>query len=440
MAASTVMAHDIFRTSRRAVLGGLGAAALGMAVSPATERGFPALRAAPSLLAARPRQADTPIWALAGANLMFKQGERAKLGFTNELPVPVVLNWRGLDGILASEPLVSRSAISPGAGDTFDLPLRQAGTYFCELAMLGDGRAQPTRGLPLIVAEREPIAVDRDETLLIEDWQLRADGTAVAPGTEPKDATPVYTFNGKPKWDIQLGSNERLRIRFVSAVQRSVIALKIEDHDCLVVAFDGQPSEPFVARGGVILAPGGRADVLIDAKATPAGAPSSILLHDGKQARPVGSLRVSNAAPLRPSALPPPRPLPSNGLPARLDLKGALRVELLLGKAPPDWMAPASFAAAGTSPAFRVKASRTVVLALTNRSDLGIVFHLHGHHFRLLDRLDDGWKPFWLDTLAIDAGQTSRIAFAAEYAGRWLMESVATDWTAPRLVRWFSIE
>jgi FtsP/CotA-like multicopper oxidase with cupredoxin domain len=68
------------------------------------------------------------------------------------------------------------------------------------------------------------------------------------------------------------------------------------------------------------------------------------------------------------------------------------------------------------------------------------VFHLHGHHFRLLDRLDDGWKPFWLDTLAIDAGQTSRIAFAAEYAGRWLMESVATDWTAPRLVRWFSIE
>ena len=96
--------------------------------------------------------------------------------------------------------------------------------------MLGDGRAQPTRGLPLIVAEREPLAVDRDETLLIEDWQLRADGTAVAPGTEPKDATPVYTFNGKPKWDIQLGSNERLRIRFVSAVQRSVIALKIEDH------------------------------------------------------------------------------------------------------------------------------------------------------------------------------------------------------------------
>ncbi len=62
------------------------------------------------------------------------------------------------------------------------------------------------------------------------------------------------------------------------------------------------------------------------------------------------------------------------------------------------------------------------------------MFHLHGHHFRLLDRLDDGWKPFWLDTLAIEPGQTQRIAFAAEHAGRWLLEMMLTDWAAPRLV------
>ena len=81
-----------------------------------------------------------------------------------------------------------------------------------------------------------------------------------------------------------------------------------------------------------------------------------------------------------------------------------------------------------------------MVLALTNRGEMAAVFHLHGHHFRLLDRLDDGWKPFWLDTLAIEPGQTQRIAFAAEHAGRWLMENVATDWAAPRLVRWFNVE
>ncbi len=81
-----------------------------------------------------------------------------------------------------------------------------------------------------------------------------------------------------------------------------------------------------------------------------------------------------------------------------------------------------------------------MVLALTNRAEIATVFHLHGHHFRLLDRLDDGWKPFWLDTLAVEPGQTQRIAFAAEHAGRWLIETAATDWAAPRLVRWYSVE
>jgi len=112
---------------------------------------------------------------------------------------------------------------------------------------------------------------------------------------------------------------------------------------------------------------------------------------------------------------------------------------LTLGGPQADWVTPANFATA-TAPAFRVRAGRTVVLALTNRAHLPEIFHLHGHHFRLLDRLDDGWKPFWLDTLAIESGQTLRVAFAAEYAGRWLMEAMATDWAAPRLVRWYSVE
>jgi FtsP/CotA-like multicopper oxidase with cupredoxin domain len=142
--------------------------------------------------------------------------------------------------------------------------------------------------------------------------------------------------------------------------------------------------------------------------------------------------------------LPAAPPLPSNDLPALLDLKNALRVDLTLGGRTlggpqADWVAPASFVNS-VAPAFRARTGRTVVLALTNRADIPEVFHLHGHHFRLLDRLDDGWKPFWLDTLAIDAGQTQRIAFAAENAGRWLMESVATDWAAPRLVRWYNVE
>jgi len=150
-------------------------------------------------------------------------------------------------------------------------------------------------------------------------------------------------------------------------------------------------------------------------------------------------LVTSKEPALRAARLPQSAPLPSNGLPAQLDLKNAVRADLTLGGAPSDWVAPAHFVTS-SAPAFRARSGRALVLALTNRAENAIVFHLHGHHFRLLDRLDDGWKPFWLDTLAIVPGQTQRIAFLAEYRGRWLIEAAATDWAAPRLVRWYSVE
>jgi hypothetical protein len=205
------------------------------------------------------------------------------------------------------------------------------------------------------------------------------------------------------------------------------------------MALDGQPSEPFSARNGaLVLAPGGRADAFIDASAPP-GSISSILLHDGSEAHPIARLIVSREPPLRESPLPAAPPLPSNGLPIQLDLRGAQRFDVTLGGPQAGWVTPANFARSA-APAFRAKAGRTVVLALINRGQKVAVFHLHGHHFRLLDRLDDGWKPFWLDTLAIESGQTERIAFSAEHSGHWLMETMATDWATPRLVWWYGVE
>ena len=133
----------------------------------------------------------------------------------------------------------------------------------------------------------------------------------------------------------------------------------------------------------------------------------------------IGKLTVSNEPPMRATPLPRRRRCPPMACPRELELKGALRFDLPSG-GPADWRLPVNFKAS-SPPAFRAKTGRTVVLTLTNRAVVATVFHLHGHHFRLLDRLDDGWKPFWLDTLAIEPGQTQRIAFAAEHAGRWLI-------------------
>jgi FtsP/CotA-like multicopper oxidase with cupredoxin domain len=433
------MPDHIFRPDRRAVMTGLAAVVLQTPSKAAgAEQPTLALRCQPASLGLREKEPATEVWSLGDQALRFKRGGRAEIMLANDLPVPVLLNWRGLDGVAALEPLLAKSPLAPSASDKFQLPLRHAGTWLCDLALLGDGAARSSRALPLVVSENEPVAVDRDEVFLIEGWRLKPDGSAIAPGLDPAGTSPVYTVNGQLTPDIKVRGRERLRVRFVNALQRHVVALKIERHDVMVMALDGQPSEPFLARGGAFaLAPGGRADVFIDV--VPGAGTPQIRMHDGETARPIARLVVSDDAPIRNENLPPMPSLPSNGLPAHLDLKGALRVDLPIGGEQKDWLRPPTFAAA-TPPAFRAKPGRVVVLSLINRASATSVFHLHGHHFRLLDRLDDGWKPFWLDTIAIDAGQTQRIAFAADYAGHWLMETADAGWSAPKLLRWFSVE
>lgn len=309
-----------------------------------------------------------------------------------------------------------------------------AGTLLADFRLFEDRLREPARPLPIIATETTPVAVDRDEVLLIEEWRVRPDGTALPPGQDPKDSTPLYTLNGRTSFELSAAVGERLRLRFINGSQRSVLAIKLESHEVQVMALDGQPAEPFPARNGaLVLAPGGRADAFVDAATS-----AALVLHDGKEARPIGRLAISGKLEPR-AALPPPQPLPSNDLPEKLDLKGALRFDVALGASDAGWTRTANFSTAST-PAFRAKAARTVVLAVKNPAPVTTVFHLHGHHFRLLDRLDDGWKPYWLDTLAIEPGQTQRIAFAGTSSGRWLIESVVTDWAAPRLVRWYGVE
>ncbi|HYW64508.1 MAG TPA: multicopper oxidase domain-containing protein [Bradyrhizobium sp.] len=437
------MNQGVFPLSRRELLTGVGATLWVPASAIAQAGRRLTLRAAPGEAALRPGHPDTPIWSLMAqtpnADLRFRRGDQVEIAFRNDLPVSTVLNWYGLDEIAAAQALTARQPLAPGATENFGISFRKAGTFLCDLRLLGDGQAYPSPARALIVAETEPVAVDRDEAILIEDWRIRSDGSTIAPGTEPFGASTIFTANGQASVDIATRRHQRLRFRFINGCQRTGIAVKIEEHDLRVMAIDSRPSEPFPARNGqLVLAPGTRIDAFLDATRPP-GSTAEIMLHDGKEARPIGRLVYSAESPARDAPLPVPPPLPEDRPFAPIDLRNATRLDLTLGGPSPEWTAPAGFSGA-SAPAFRARTGRTVVLALTNRAQVPTVFHLHGHHFRLLDRLDDGWKPFWLDTLAIDAGATQRIAFAAEHVGRWLIDSFATTWSAPRLVRWYSVE
>ena len=452
MVRMALMAKRNFPTDRRDFLAGLGAATTGLVlpriVAPnepqhlawqakQTEFGWPAMGAFSQGWSSR----FAPVWALTPAEPTpsFKAGQ-LDVTLRNDLPQPAALIWRGLDGASTGEPLLGCPSLPAAGQQTIQLPLRHAGTMFCDLGLLADGAAQPSRGRPLIVSEAEPVRVDRDKVVLIEEWRVRRDGIAIGPGTDPRDTEVFHTVNGNFGTDLlgdPVQANQRIRYRFINASHRSVVAVKLEGLDVRVLAIDSRPAEPFSARNGaLVLAPGTRLDAFVDLTGPP-GTSFAMYLHDGKQAHLIEKLAISQEPPIRPTPLPQAEPLPATGMPAQLDLKAALRVDVPLSGS--EWVPPKSFSAS-SAPAFHVKAGRVVVLALTNRADIATVFHLHGHHFRLLDRLDDGWKPFWLDTLAIEPGQTQRIAFAAEHAGRYLLESTATDWAAPKLVRWYAVE
>ncbi len=433
------MTTRIHAPHRREVLAGLGASAAGLIAGGAgpTVTAQLALQARPATLALRSGQPATPIWELAAVShvgdVRLKRFDRCQLVFSNNLPVPLAPVWYGLHAPMAADPLRGRAPAAPDTTETSIISAPNAGTLLADFRLFEGGLKQPARPLPIIAMEPSRLPIDRDVVLLIEEWRLRPDGTAVPPGQDPKDTTPLYTINGKTSFELSASVGERLRLRFINGSQRSVLAIKLESHEVRVMALDSQPAEPFPARNGaLVLAPGARADAFVDAAAS-----APFLLHDGKEARRVGNLTVSGKLERAPLAA--PQPLPPNDLPEKLDLKGALRFDVALGTADSGWVRPATFSTA-SDPSFRAKTGRTVVLALQNPAPVTSVFHLHGHHFRLLDKLDDGWKPYWLDTLALEPGQTQRIAFAATSPGRWLIESVVTDWAAPRLVRWYGVE
>jgi len=102
----------ISRPTRRDVMAGLGASALGM-ITGAKAAGTTrlVLEARGATLALRPGEAPASISELAAVsptgNVRIRRGDRCEVSFRNGLQVPVAPVWRGLDGAAAAEPLVS---------------------------------------------------------------------------------------------------------------------------------------------------------------------------------------------------------------------------------------------------------------------------------------------------------------------------------------------
>ena len=426
--------------SRRRVLvgAGIGVSCYGLTQSAhAQPTGFHVLRARHATAELRGEgQPATPVWAygdaVPGAILRVRRGDELRVRVFNDLDEPTTMHWHGMrianamDGV----PYLTQPPIAPGSAFNYRFTARDAGTFLYHPA--GDGGEQAAHGLygVLIVGETEKVEVDRDLTLIFEDWRLTPDGAIDIAPDGPALSHP--TVNGVPALALPVRTNERLRLRLANASRSRPFSLRFDRHAPWVLAIDGQPAEPFLTRDSrIVLGPGNRIDLFLDATGEP-GTKAPIMLDIAGTETSLAHLVYGPEA-FRSAPLLDPKPLPPNPLPDRLDLRSAFRQDLPLAAGRHPTLSPHERPAL-----FTVKRGRIVVLALVNQTELGQAVHLHGHSMRLLDRLDDGWKPFWLDTIMVAAKQTARVAFLADNPGRWLIDCRAlgrTEGTAT----WFEV-
>lgn len=396
-----------------------------------------------------------------GPVLRIRQGNVLNLQLNNGLPQPTSIHWHGvrlanvMDGVAG----LTQESLPPGESADISFTTRNAGTYLYRPLVPGTTAEQTERGLAGVFIVDEPQSPYPDDVVLLlddialdDDGQVRGDFTAYADIGLAGRLGNRLLINGRTTQEaLTRQPGQRVRVRLANIANARALTLSFENIVTHVIAVDGQPVDtPFSpASNSLTLAPGGRIDVVLD---TPAdGMTGKIIALIGK-GLPLLSLTGKGTAISETASS--VTPLPANDLPDSIDLAKAQRfdvaihggidpgnIESQLSNPSRIWrLGGQSWADAREEhPLFRVPSGTPVVLTLSNQTPVLQVLHLHGHHARQLHRLDDGWEPYWLDTIAIQPAQEVRIAFLADNPGRWMIGSTILDRLDTGLAGWFEV-
>jgi FtsP/CotA-like multicopper oxidase with cupredoxin domain len=448
---------------RRAVLAG-GLAAAAWAIAPARSMepapaadGFMSFEAAPARLQLAPAPAGLATTyayggAIPGPLLKLKQGEELRLRFANRLAEPTTLSFPGLRaanagagvGGLTQERLKSGASadirvVAPDAG--FNLYLPHAG--------LSDA-AQQGRGLfgPIIVEEAVKPDVDLDAAIVLSDWNVDANGQIKDDFSDPaagrgsgRRGAIVFANGTAAPLKLSAWPGARVRLRLGSAATARLATVAIDGAKPLIVAVDGQPSEPFEPLLNQFpMGPGARFELMFDMPRDPGAGVSLVLRGDAGEAdRPFIAI-ATDGEPV--AARSEPRRLAANPLlPAEIALEAARRCDFAIsgGGSEPFAVNGATFVDWSAKPAYALPRGAPTVFALANRTAVVQALRLWGHVARLLHSMDDGWEPYWRDTILIQPGRTAHIAFVADNPGKWPLESAIPEHRAAGVGAWFQV-
>jgi len=413
-------------------------------------------------------KAATDIWGFGGNApgpiLRVKQGEELAVAFTNKLPQASAVHWHGIRNINAMDgvPGLTQTVVEPGGSFAYRFTPPDAGTFWYHPHERSF--EQVPRGLTgaLIVKERDPPKVDQDIVLLINDWRLDGEGRMLEGFGSRHDQAHAgrlgnhITVNGKPFAALPARLNERLRLRIINACSARILNLRLEGVAALLIASDGQPVGPTTTYGEALrLGPGNRVDLMLDVTGKPGGRLALTEISGERlelaavQVHPTEKARAEPlVAPVALAANPLNLPVRDGALAVPLVMTGGAASEhdmsVLAGSAP-LWKfngaaGMTSMAGMGEHPLFKVARGHTVLVRFENKTAWPHAMHVHGHHFRLLERTNGPEpQPFWWDTLLVQPGETSLIGFVADNPGKWMLHCHMLDHQASGMDSWFEV-
>jgi FtsP/CotA-like multicopper oxidase with cupredoxin domain len=450
--------------TRRVVLGGgvaaalwrLGARARADTSAPSAESVLN-FEAAPARLQLAPPPAEPAaaygyVRAIPGPLIRLRLGEELRLKFANKLAEPTTLSFPGLRAANAAAGIggLTQERLKPGASADIRFVPPDAGfnLYLPHAGSTDPG--QQGHGLfgPIIVDEAKAPNVDLDAAVVLSDWNVDASGgikddfadPGIGRGTGRKGGV-VFANGAAAPLKLKARPGARVRLRLGSAATARLATVAIDGAKTLIVAVDGQPSEPFEPLLNEFpMGPGARFELMFDMpRDLGRGIRLDLRGDAGAADRPFIAI-VSEGEPVD-ARSEPPRLAPNPRLPAEIALESARRCDFAVtgGGSQAFSVNGASFVDWTPKPAHVMLRGQPAVFALANRTAVVQAIRLWGHVARLLHSMDDGWEPYWRDTFLIQPGRTAHVAFVADNPGKWPLESAIPEHRAAGVGAWFQV-
>lgn len=380
----------------------------------------------------------TAVWtyngSVPGPLIRAKLGDTLLVRFTNSLPEETTIHWHGVRVPAEMDGAGPMSApIAAGASFEYRFELKDAGTFWYHPHVRSDEQVEKGLYGAIIVEDAERPVLGDELTLVLDDVNLRADGTLAPPGsgghTEQMIGRQGNTLlvNGKVQPTIGARAGRRQHWRLINAANSRYFNLAIPGYVITRVGGDGGLLPQPIETQSLLLVPGERAEIVLTPTGTPADriAVQNLPYERGHNTGAGGpaelfALEIADLSEIESSALPETlgtvEELDTEGLSTAQTVEfneamnGMDMVFLINGKAWPD-----------TEP-LQARVGETQVWEVTNASGMDHPFHLHGFFFQVLSV--DGETPAaleWKDTVNLPANATVR--FAVSYddrPGSWM--------------------